>query len=136
MPDTPVPDAPATITVKVRDHAAESPWGSGLTNPHVRSVTISANCPVCGGPRGTPRSVHQSEDGEHYWVEVWANACGHLDAYADVVSEARTLEAAREDLEDSLAVAQHQLEIANGTVEYISQEAIDREQGITRASPA
>ncbi|MEU6709905.1 hypothetical protein ABZ897_00385 [Nonomuraea sp. NPDC046802] len=83
----------ATMAVRVRDRAAESPWGSGPTNPIVRQVTISATCPRCGGERGTPRNLNQYDDGVHYAVDVWKNPCGHNDMYRDVVIEARELAA-------------------------------------------
>lgn len=76
------------MTVTVRDRNAEAPWGSGRTNPITRQVTISANCPVCGERRGEPEGVNQYDDGASYWVQVWANPCGHIDRYADVVIEA------------------------------------------------
>lgn len=78
----------ATMTVRVRDRGSESPWGSGLTNPVVRTVTISAACPKCGGPRGIPRNLNQYDDGAHYSVDVWDNECGHVDSYAAVLAEA------------------------------------------------
>lgn len=78
-----------TMTVRVRDRSAESPWGSGPINPVVRTITISAACPKCGGPRGVPRNLNQCDDGAYYSVDVWANDCGHPDFYEAVVKEAR-----------------------------------------------
>lgn len=43
------------VTIRVR--AAEAPWGSGLTNPTIRTLEISASCPQCGGERGEPTST-------------------------------------------------------------------------------
>lgn len=83
-----------TMTVRVRDRAAEAPWGSGLTSPIVRTVTIAATCPVCGGERGEPRNFNSYDDGVHYSVDIWENPCGHVDMYDAVVGEARALEAA------------------------------------------
>ncbi|MCF6467381.1 hypothetical protein FAF44_02990 [Nonomuraea sp. MG754425] len=83
------------MTVRVRDRSAESPWGSGPTNPIVRTVTISAYCPVCGELRGTPRNLNQCDDGAHYSSDVWTNPCGHTDMYADVVKEAKELATAQ-----------------------------------------
>lgn len=80
-----------TMTVTVRDRSAESPWGSGMTNPRTRTVTISALCPRCGGRRGEPRGLNQHDDGAWYWVQVWDNPCGHVDMYTDVVREAAEL---------------------------------------------
>jgi hypothetical protein len=80
-----------TITVTVRDRAAESPWGSGPTNPVTRTVTISAYCPKCGARRGEPQGLNTSDDGAFYWVEMWTNPCGHADLYAAVVKEAAEL---------------------------------------------
>ena len=85
--------AEPTMTVRVRDQDAE-PWGYGLGRPMVRVVTIATRCPVCGGPRGEPRNLNQYEDGESYSVDVWRNACGHLDRYADVVQEAARMDEA------------------------------------------
>lgn len=80
-----------TMTVTVRDRSSEAPWGQGLTSPVTRKVTISAECPVCGGRRGEPRGLNSCDDGAYYWVQVWDNPCGHVDSYADVVAEARAL---------------------------------------------
>ena len=78
-----------TMTVTIRDRSAESAWGSGLTQPVTRKVTISAFCPLDGQRRGEPRGLNQCDDGAHYWVQVWDNPCGHTDMYAAVVKEAR-----------------------------------------------
>jgi hypothetical protein len=89
---TPNTDAPPDrMTVTVRDRSAEAPWGSGLTNPCVVKVEISARCPVCQGPRGEPSTLRQHEDGVTYWTDTWANPCGHTDPYAAVVTEAKAL---------------------------------------------
>lgn len=81
-----------TMTVTVRDHASEAPWGSGFTNPVTRTVTISAFCRSCGQRRGEPRGLNSCDDGAYYWVQVWDNPCGHVDMYVDVLAEARQLE--------------------------------------------
>lgn len=86
-----MPETPETMTVRVRDRASEKPWGIGFTDPCVRTITISATCPRCGSERGKPQNLNQAEDGAHYSVDVWTNPCGHIDAYVDVVKEARTL---------------------------------------------
>lgn len=88
-----------SMTVRVRDRAAEAPWGSGLTNPAVRTVTISATCPRCGGPRGEARNLNQYDDGVHYSTEVWDNPCGHVDLYVNVLREARDASASSEEQE-------------------------------------
>ncbi|MBB6172229.1 hypothetical protein HNR23_002289 [Nocardiopsis mwathae] len=80
-------DSP-TMTVRIRDRAAEAPWGSGPLRPVTRTVTISATCPRCGGPRGTPRVFNQHDDGEWYATHVWDTPCGHIDSYAAVAKEA------------------------------------------------
>jgi hypothetical protein len=77
-----------TMTVTIRDRSAESPWGSGLTQPVIRQVTISAYCPIDGQRRGEPHGLNQCDDGAHYWVQTWSNACGHTDMYADVIKGA------------------------------------------------
>jgi len=80
----------ATMTVTVRDRAAEARyWGRGLGGVILRTVTIAASCPRCGGPRGKPRVVRGCEDGEYYWVHTWDNPCGHVDDYPAVLAEAR-----------------------------------------------
>ena len=79
---------PETMSVTIRDRSAEPAWGSGPTRPVTRKVVISAYCPTCGGRRGKPRGLNQCEDGEHYWVQVWDNPCGHIDSYVSVVAEA------------------------------------------------
>lgn len=84
-----------TMTVTIRDRAAEAPWGVGLTNPVVRTVTISATCPIDGQRRGEPTSLRQHDDGCTYYVDVWTNPCGHVDGYAAVAAEARTIGLAR-----------------------------------------
>ena len=81
----------AEITVRVFDRAAESAsWGHpGGGRPIVRTVTISAVCPRCGGPRGEVRGLNTCDDGEYYYVNVWDNPCGHVDSYAAILAEAR-----------------------------------------------
>lgn len=95
-------DPHATMTVRVRDESAEAPWGSGPTDPAVRTVTISAFCPVddCGRHRGKPRNLNQSEDGAYFSSDIWTNPCGHTDYYTAVVQEARELAAALAAQED------------------------------------
>jgi len=53
----------------------------------VVNITISDRCPVCGGKRGEPVLSRYCEDGEWYSVHNWANPCGHLDKYEDVIKE-------------------------------------------------
>ncbi|WP_406168989.1 hypothetical protein [Streptomyces sp. NBC_00996] len=80
-------DALATMTVRVCDRGT-GPSYVGVT---IRTVTVPAVCPVCGGPRGVDslRSEQLPEDGEWYTVSRWENPCGHVDLYADVLREAR-----------------------------------------------
>lgn len=78
----------STMRVRVRDRAAESPWGVGLTNPVVQTITISSSCPRCAGPRGAPHNLNTCDDGARYAVDVWDNPCGHVDSYVDVLLEA------------------------------------------------
>lgn len=79
-----------TITVRVRDRAAESQWGSGPTSPVIRDIETSAFCPAagCGRRRGTPRSLRQHDDGVWYSTDTWQNPCGHVDMYEAVLIEA------------------------------------------------
>ena len=76
------------MVVTVRDRSAEMPWGVGLIDPVTRKIVISAYCPQCGGRRGEPRGRNAVDDGAYYWVQVWDNPCGHVDAYTAVIREA------------------------------------------------
>lgn len=78
-----------TMTVKVRDSRTEAAnWGHGRGGPIVRTVTIPAVCPVCGGPRGEVQGHNACEDGEYFHINVWFNDCGHVDLYDAVLVEA------------------------------------------------
>ncbi len=78
-----------TMTVKVRDRAAEEKlWGGPGYRIIIRTISISAFCPRCGGRRGEPRGLNQMEDGESYHVNIWDNPCGHEDNYRAVIVEA------------------------------------------------
>lgn len=81
-----------TITVTVRDRSLEAPWGSGMTNPKTRQITIAAHCP-CGARRGEPRGQNACDDGAYYWVQYWFNPCEHVDYYELVLAEADQLAA-------------------------------------------
>lgn len=56
-----------------------------------KTITISDNCPICGGPRGKPEPYRFCEDGEWFVVDKWENACGHLDTYGNCLREAEKL---------------------------------------------
>ena len=58
--------------------------------PTTRDYTISALCPRCGGPRGTPepRSLYDEHTGHWYCADEWVNPCGHADDWLDIVLEA------------------------------------------------
>lgn len=81
---------PRTMTVIVRDHQTEKAWWGrgGPWSPVLRTVTIDAVCPQCGGPRGEVRGHNQYEDGVSFHVNVWNNPCGHIDYYGEVILEA------------------------------------------------
>ncbi|MFJ3545391.1 hypothetical protein ACIPQH_24885 [Streptomyces rubiginosohelvolus] len=85
--DEPVPALPDTMTVRVLSR------GESLTEQElgVVTVTVSARCARCGGPRGwdTLRPDRFQEDGEWFTVDRWANPCGHQDEYAAVLQESR-----------------------------------------------
>ncbi|MFI6296755.1 hypothetical protein ACIBEJ_34555 [Nonomuraea sp. NPDC050790] len=82
--------AGATMTVRVRDSLAEH-WQDATFKPQVVTITVPAICTVCGGPRGEVRE-HQAAVNDHpYIVDVWDNACGHVDMYEDVIQEARAI---------------------------------------------
>lgn len=81
----PVPPLPDTMTVRVIDRGP----GRGYIGLTVVTVTISALCTRCGGPRGTARAHRFHEDGEWYTCDRWTNTCGHIDRYEVVLREAR-----------------------------------------------
>lgn len=84
--------APGMMTVRVRDRSAEVRWSIDRRRTAVRTVTISATCPKCGGARGAARESQQTTTyGIAYTVDFWSNVCGHADAVADVLDEARRL---------------------------------------------
>lgn len=88
---TPKQQTAATMTVRVRDDAAEqAAWGRGPFSPVIRTVTIDATCPQCGGPRGPVKPQNQHEDGVWFNVDTWTNPCGHHDWYHAVLAEAET----------------------------------------------
>lgn len=83
-----------TMTVIVRDRKTEGAyWGSnGPWSPVLKTVTIDAICPQCGGPRGEISGMNQFEDGVSFHVNVWKNPCGHIDYYPAVLAEAKERE--------------------------------------------
>jgi hypothetical protein len=85
------------ISVTIRDRSREAPWGVGPTAPVIRTVTISAFCPGCGARRGERSWLTTFDDGERYWTETWSCSarCGHIDHYANVVTEADRRASAR-----------------------------------------
>jgi hypothetical protein len=99
-PDPAPVELPDTMTVRVRDEAAESrAWGHGGGAPVFRTVTISAFCPLDGQRRGTPHSHRFADDGDWYNVDRWDNPCGHTDYYAAVLAEATARNAAAAEAE-------------------------------------
>jgi hypothetical protein len=81
------------MIVTVRDRKTEDAhWGGpGPFSVVARKVEIADTCPACGGPRGEASGYNGCEDGDYYWVNVWSNACGHIDSYPDVLAEAAAL---------------------------------------------
>lgn len=59
-------------------------------------VTISDNCPVCGGKRGIPKPYRFCEDGEWFDVNIWRNECGHVDMYKDCFLEHQKIKESKE----------------------------------------
>ncbi|MFJ8966093.1 hypothetical protein ACIRG5_42555 [Lentzea sp. NPDC102401] len=56
----------------------------------VRTVTIPAVCPACGGPRGQElMELHSHIYGIGMTYDRWDNPCGHNDTYEAVLVEAR-----------------------------------------------
>lgn len=84
---------PGTMTVRVRDRDRENP--TGPVRPLIRTITISAACPVCGGPRGEPMRLDVTDNGAPYTVDLWRNVCGHVDLHAGALAEAAQLAAGR-----------------------------------------
>jgi hypothetical protein len=78
------------MQVTVLDRGRDG-WSMNLV-----TITISDQCAVCCGPRGTPVKRAFFEDGESYSVDCWMNPCGHLDSFAAVIEEAWLLLAAPE----------------------------------------
>ncbi|MCX5326366.1 hypothetical protein [Streptomyces sp. NBC_00120] len=76
---------PTAMTYLVCDRGT----GPGYEGVRVTKVIVSAECPRCGGPRGTAIPHRFPEDGAWYMVHKWANQCGHLDEYASVLAEFR-----------------------------------------------
>ncbi|MEV6565949.1 hypothetical protein [Streptomyces kronopolitis] len=77
--------------------------GPGYTGIRIVTVTIAAECPRCGGPRGEGSSHRFHEDGEWYVADRWANPCGHLDMYGAVLAEYRQWARVREAAEQKVA---------------------------------
>ena len=65
--------------------------GAGGWQFSLRTIDIMNTCPVCHGPRGEPTLRPFCEDGYHYSVDCWANPCGHVDSYNDVLAEAEEI---------------------------------------------
>lgn len=64
-------------------------WGTTAPYPLARAVTVDWICPRCGQPRGEPYSKTFYENDDYITCHRWDNLCGHIDAYADVLKEAR-----------------------------------------------
>ncbi|MFF4292196.1 hypothetical protein ACFY0N_00900 [Streptomyces vinaceus] len=74
---------PQSMTYRICDRGT----GRGYSGVRVVTVTVAAECSVCGGPRGEASPFRFPEDGEWYTADRWSNACGHPDLYADVLAE-------------------------------------------------
>ncbi|QKW07012.1 hypothetical protein HUT18_11955 [Streptomyces sp. NA04227] len=74
---------PTSMTYRVCDRGT----GSGYVGVSVRSIVLSAECPRCGGPRGSAVPQRFHEDGDWYTVDKWDNPCGHVDTYTSVLAE-------------------------------------------------
>lgn len=72
------------VTVSDRGRRSIHDYGFDLV-----SVDIADTCPVCGGPRGKPKSRQFCDDGQFYSVDCWENPCGHVDKYDAVIREAK-----------------------------------------------
>lgn len=69
--------------------------GDGWTY-HTMQIEIADTCPICGGPRGEPKSYRFHEDGEWRVVDQWDNPCGHVDTYFNAWKESEALKAEAE----------------------------------------
>ena len=49
-----------------------------------KTVEIDDNCPKCGQRRGQPRLKSFYRDGQSFAIDVWENACGHVDSYEEL----------------------------------------------------
>jgi hypothetical protein len=83
------------VTVKDNKRMGEL-WGTSGYGIVLRTVEIADACPQCGGARGEIRGYNGCEDGDYYHVNVWNNACGHVDYYEAVIAEAERLQAERQ----------------------------------------
>ncbi|MBA0053499.1 hypothetical protein E0L36_22245 [Streptomyces sp. AJS327] len=82
----PAPRPPA-VTYRVCDRGTSRSY-EGV---RIVAVTVSPDCPRCGGPRGSAVPYRFPEDGEWYVADKWKNGCGHTDMYAAVLAEGREL---------------------------------------------
>jgi hypothetical protein len=48
------------------------------------TLTLEWTCSKCGGPRGEPHPAISYDGSRRLHCDGWANACGHVDKYADV----------------------------------------------------
>jgi rRNA maturation protein Nop10 len=76
---------PLEMTYRVCDRGT----GPGYTGVRVVTITVKAECPRCGGPRGAATPYRFAEDGAWYTVDRWTNECGHEDMYDAVLVEHR-----------------------------------------------
>lgn len=78
-------DEPKTqlMTVRVVDRSER-----GAINT-IRTITIPATCPTCGGPRGEAQPFTWTEDGEDYTADIWKNRCGHGEGHQALLVEGR-----------------------------------------------
>ena len=84
------------MIVRVVDREATARmWGQGRVLLVLADIETSDRCPKCGGPRGTSHRQRFCEDGEYYEVDCWANPCGHVDSYHDVILDGRRLDTVR-----------------------------------------
>lgn len=59
-----------------------------------KTVRLRWVCPKCGGPRGKVYQTLSYDGSQRLGVDGWANPCGHIDYYPDVLKEARANEEA------------------------------------------
>ncbi|MFD9422196.1 MULTISPECIES: hypothetical protein [unclassified Streptomyces] len=86
---------PRSMTYRVINRGTSRSY-EGL---HIETVTVAAECPRCGGPRGAAIRHRFCEDGEWYVCDRWTNPCDNVDEYHAVLAEHSARQQAIRDAE-------------------------------------